>query len=197
LHVLGAPPAFVLSQDQTLSFILVPAGTTRPRHPVSRKGHRHQVRPAPAGGPTASRARLFPNLRSNHRSAPSPGKTPSKADKPQAQTPPTPRPDAPSPKRQTQPPARPDPGPASTQKCSWATANQPPPTHPFPTSTLPKNGRNPESRALANETDPVGRRAHARRFRRVTPRGAAQNRLFSPAADRDQAPFRSVRESRR
>jgi hypothetical protein len=55
LHVLGAPPAFVLSQDQTLSFILVTAPTTPPWHPLSDPGHRRQVRPARAAGP-ASRA---------------------------------------------------------------------------------------------------------------------------------------------
>ena len=40
LHVLGAPPAFVLSQDQTLSFIPAPTGTqktVKPQtHPTSR-----------------------------------------------------------------------------------------------------------------------------------------------------------------
>jgi hypothetical protein len=57
LHVLGAPPAFVLSQDQTLSFILFPTGNRPdPRAAVActtpaRKSDR------PAGGPTASRAR--------------------------------------------------------------------------------------------------------------------------------------------
>jgi hypothetical protein len=40
LHVLGAPPAFVLSQDQTLSFIPAPAGKKTwprpPENPVAR-----------------------------------------------------------------------------------------------------------------------------------------------------------------
>ena len=45
LHVLGAPPAFVLSQDQTLSFIPAPTGTKGPNQnpPTSSR------KPTPAG----------------------------------------------------------------------------------------------------------------------------------------------------
>ncbi len=42
LHVLSAPPAFVLSQDQTLSFIPAPTGPKkgRPSAPGNTQGHR-------------------------------------------------------------------------------------------------------------------------------------------------------------
>jgi hypothetical protein len=49
LHVLGAPPAFVLSQDQTLSFILVPdqsTAKTKHRRPIKDAGDKFG-RPSP------------------------------------------------------------------------------------------------------------------------------------------------------
>jgi hypothetical protein len=55
LHVLGAPPAFVLSQDQTLSFIpFSQQARTLLERPVSHAEHRRQVKPALAEGPSAS-----------------------------------------------------------------------------------------------------------------------------------------------
>jgi hypothetical protein len=50
LHVLGAPPAFVLSQDQTLSFIPAPTGTKGPDPgpglaPTPRETHQKMPRP--------------------------------------------------------------------------------------------------------------------------------------------------------
>jgi hypothetical protein len=62
LHVLGAPPAFVLSQDQTLSFIPPPPGTG----PPSRSRRRPlgpptlpKLQPAPAGGSLRHRLGTF------------------------------------------------------------------------------------------------------------------------------------------
>ena len=51
LHVLGAPPAFVLSQDQTLSFIPAPTGSKGQnhgpdhRHPMTQPVETHQKMP--------------------------------------------------------------------------------------------------------------------------------------------------------
>jgi len=66
---------------------------------------------------------------------------------------------------------------------------QPPPTHPFLSPQLPKSGRSPKSRALANETDPGGAPSPRLADSVASPRRGPRRRLCNPTADRDQAPF--------
>ena len=54
LHVLGAPPAFVLSQDQTLKILLLfTRATKHTQHLTARADDSHatSVHPSPKGGP--------------------------------------------------------------------------------------------------------------------------------------------------
>ena len=134
MHVLGAPPAFVLSQDQTLSFILVTARTDQLATVVPCR----TPAPSPACprcGPASRAGRRRRRPRSPKESKPPPPTPSSKADRsPRAR--PARRPRAPRTHATT--PARPKDPPF--QRC-LDQRPQPPPTHPFPRSTLPKNNR--------------------------------------------------------
>jgi hypothetical protein len=102
---------------------------------------------------------------------------------------PVPRPTRPQPDTKRQTATRPDPETRLNPRCARPTAPQPPPTHPFLTPHCPKNGRGPESRALANETDPIGAPSLRSQIPSRHPAGGRAGRLCSPAAVPDQAPF--------
>jgi hypothetical protein len=106
----------------------------------------------------------------------------SKADR--SPDPPRPQPDT---KRQTA--TRPDPETRLNPRCARPTAIQPPPTHPFLPSTLSKERSRPKSRALANETDPIGAPSLRSQISSRHPAGGRAGRLCSPATLPDQAPF--------
>ena len=122
LHVLGAPPAFVLSQDQTLSFISPISGPKpQARPPASQKKRRHP-HPRPARRGTS---------RPRHHMA-SPRRTKARRASKAMTSPPGTRP----------PPARlpaaraPDPGTRKTSRHLRMRKDQqphsrPPPAHPF------------------------------------------------------------------
>jgi hypothetical protein len=113
LHVLSAPPAFVLSQDQTLSFILVTASSDPAWHPQSLPDHDPKFGPPSPRAITSRDAAPDLAVQAN---------APSKADKP------------PDPDHHAR--AR---GPPLPKNAHGPTTTSPPPTHPFLFTTLSKD----------------------------------------------------------
>ena len=118
--------------------------------PWSHPGHRPQVQPARAAGPNGitSRTSPPPPIPNGIQAA---ADALSKADR-------SPRAN-PARKPHAQPGARPRRRPTPRTRLLQRCLDQrptPPPTHPFPHSTLPKNSNSPESRTLVNDTDPRG-----------------------------------------
>jgi hypothetical protein len=165
LHVLSAPPAFVLSQDQTLSFILVTASSDPAWHPQSLPDHDPKFGPPSPRAITSRDAAPDLAVQAN---------APSKADKP-------PDPDDHARAR----------GPPLPKNAHGPTTTSPPPTHPFLFTTLSKDQPlDPRELPLSpTKFYPLGLGAFARRFRRVTPSGSRASALCRLTHARDQALF--------
>ena len=130
LHVLGAPPAFVLSQDQTLS--LVPRPRKEPKGGTGSRPYGITCQGRPTRAPAIARP-------------PTPQRDSSKATGPEPAPPPVPQRPRPCPSARAPPPG---PGPQTRTPPRHLSRmpepsrphNRPPPTHPFlPYSPCPKN----------------------------------------------------------
>jgi hypothetical protein len=120
LHVLSAPPAFVLSQDQTLSFILVP-DQDRPEPATALACATDSASSnRPGRGPHGITSRL-----------PEPGRIQKIRPNPEKHSKASTGPRTGKTRPRPSPPARnPDPETRLNPRCAKPTA-QPPPTHPF------------------------------------------------------------------